>query len=83
MLRLWSLTMCYGRYETVINEDEALQLPYNELAKMLNCSPSNVAILQSATAAWMQVCPYGLLLRNVLTSLFLHQTPDAYLQHTA
>ena len=43
------------RYETVINETEALQLAYNELAIMLNCSARNIAILQSATAAWMQV----------------------------
>ena len=50
---------------------------------MLHCSPSNIAILQSATAAWMQVCPCCLLLRNVQTSLFLHQTPDTPLQYTA
>ncbi|CAL5229328.1 g12634 [Coccomyxa viridis] len=48
-----------GGYETVITETEALQLAYNELATMLNCSARNIAILQSATAAWMQVF-YGI-----------------------
>lgn len=34
---------------------EQLQLPYNALAQILNCSPRNIAILQSATSAWAQV----------------------------
>ncbi len=51
----------------MITKTEALQLAYNELATMLNCSARNIAILQSATAAWMQVSPYLLLkLRQVL-----------------
>ena len=37
-------------------EKEALQLAYHELGRMLGCSRHNIAILQSATAAWMQVC---------------------------
>ena len=47
---------CKCRYETVTAEAEALERPYNELGRMLNCSPNNIAILQSATAAWAQVC---------------------------
>lgn len=50
-------SLIHGRYETVIAETEALQLAYHELGRMLNCSPRNIAILQSATAAWMQVFP--------------------------
>jgi hypothetical protein len=43
------------RYETVDRYEETLQSPYTELATMLKCSLGNIAILQSATAAWMQV----------------------------
>ena len=47
---------CNCRYETVTAQAEALKRPYHELGKLLNCSSNNIAILQSATAAWMQVC---------------------------
>ncbi|KAK9901374.1 hypothetical protein WJX75_009053 [Coccomyxa subellipsoidea] len=49
----------YGGYETVDRYEETLQSPYTELATMLKCSLGNIAILQSATAAWMQVF-YGI-----------------------
>ncbi len=29
--------------------------PYTAIAEMLNCEPSEVAVVQSATAAWTQV----------------------------
>ncbi len=37
---------------------EQLQRPYDALASLLNCAPSNIAILQSATSAWAQVHDY-------------------------
>lgn len=43
------------RYETVTARSEDLERPYKALAKMLNCQPSNIAIVQSATSAWTQV----------------------------
>ena len=50
------LQHCVCRYETVTAQAEALQRPYHELSKLLKCSSHNIAILQSATTAWMQVC---------------------------
>ena len=44
-----------NRYETVTSQADTLRLAYKELGRMLNCSPGNIAIMQSATAAWMQV----------------------------
>ncbi|CAK0787116.1 hypothetical protein CVIRNUC_010332 [Coccomyxa viridis] len=49
----------HGGYETATAQAEALKRPYYELGKLLNCSSDNIAILQSATAAWMQVF-YGI-----------------------
>ena len=49
------LRHCNCRYETATAQAEALKRPYYELGKLLNCSSDNIAILQSATAAWMQV----------------------------
>ena len=45
-----------GRYEAVEREARALRQPYEGLARLLNCDPEEVAILQSATAAWTQAC---------------------------
>ena len=44
------------RYEAVEQEAEALRRPYQALSRLLNCKPEEVALLQSATAAWTQVC---------------------------
>lgn len=43
-----------GRYEAVEREADALRQPYQGLARLLNCDAEEVAILQSATAAWTQ-----------------------------
>ena len=43
-----------GRYEAVERESDALRQPYQGLARLLNCDAEEVAILQSATAAWTQ-----------------------------
>ena len=48
-----------GGYETFDASAPALQLPYDALAALLNCSPQEVAVVTSATAAWQQVV-YGL-----------------------
>eukprot|EP00879_Flechtneria_rotunda_P013191 GHRR01013776.1.p1 GENE.GHRR01013776.1~~GHRR01013776.1.p1 ORF type:complete len:440 (+),score=145.36 GHRR01013776.1:194-1513(+) len=48
-----------GGYETVNRRGYDLELPYTALAKMLNCSPSEIAIVNSATSAWAQVF-YGI-----------------------
>lgn len=42
------------RYEAVFAEKQALDRAYSAVAEMLNCESSEVAILQSATAAWTQ-----------------------------
>ena len=60
--------LSHDRYETVTTEKEALQLAYHELGRMLGCSQHNIAILQSATAAWMQV-------HAIVASWSLHQIP--------
>ncbi len=57
------------RYEMVEKYKEDLQRPYHALAAMLNCKPSEIAVLQSATSAWAQVTP--------ALTLFLHMSPDA------
>lgn len=44
-----------GRYEAVEREADALRKPYQGLARLLNCDAEEIAILQSATAAWTQV----------------------------
>ncbi|KAK9837100.1 hypothetical protein WJX81_002716 [Elliptochloris bilobata] len=59
-----------GGYEAIEREASALRRPYQGLAKLLNCEPEEVAILQSATSAWTQVF-YGLELSQgdrILTS---------------
>ena len=43
-----------GRYEAVEREANALRQPYQGLARLLNCDADEVAIVQSATAAWTQ-----------------------------
>lgn len=50
-MKAWSFAC---RYETVQSHSKELQLPYRALAKMLNCQPHNIAIVQSATSAWTQ-----------------------------
>eukprot|EP00891_Asterochloris_glomerata_P003772 jgi/Astpho2/3772/Aster-04947 len=44
-----------GGYEAAAEQQQALQRPYDALARMLNCSPDNIAVLVSATSAWGQV----------------------------
>lgn len=59
------------RYEAAEASTEALERPYHALARLLNCGPEEVAILQSATLAWQQVF-FGLNLSSkhrVLTSV--------------
>lgn len=53
------LEALYGGYEVAAREVEALQRPYDALARLINCSPDEVAIVQSATSAWAQVF-YGI-----------------------
>lgn len=48
-----------GGYETVDASADALHRPYTALAALLHCSPDELAIVSSATAAWQQVI-YGL-----------------------
>ncbi len=45
------------RYEAVEAQAEALERPYQGLAALLNCERDEVALLQSATAAWTQARP--------------------------
>ena len=49
------LTLALSRYEAAAEQQQALQRPYDDLARMLNCSPDNIAVLVSATSAWGQV----------------------------
>ena len=44
-----------SRYEAAMDQQQALQRPYDALARMLNCSMDNIAVLVSATSAWGQV----------------------------
>lgn len=46
-------------YEAFDHEREALARPYSAIASLLNCEPSEIAVVTSATAAWQQVV-YGL-----------------------
>ena len=56
-----------------------VERPYTALAALLNCQPSNIALMSSATAAWVQVlgmlvcwnCASMLLLAEV-RGRFLH-----------
>jgi len=41
-----------GGYETVEERSEDLVRPYNAIADLLNCEPSEIAIGQSATSMW-------------------------------
>jgi hypothetical protein len=48
---------CHIRYEAVEAQAEALERPYQALATLLNCERDEIALLQSATAAWTQARP--------------------------
>jgi len=49
----------YGGYETATLRESDLFRPYEELGRLLNCDPSEIAIVTSATEAWLQAI-YGL-----------------------
>eukprot|EP00890_Picochlorum_soloecismus_P003125 jgi/Picsp_1/3813/NSC_01325-R1_aminotransferase class v len=49
----------YGGYETAKLRESDLFRPYKELSRLLNCDPSEIAIVTSATEAWLQAI-YGL-----------------------
>ena len=49
----------YGGYETAKLRETDLFAPYDELGRLLNCDPSEIAIVTSATEAWLQAI-YGL-----------------------
>lgn len=49
----------YGGYETAKLRESDLRTPYDELGRLLNCDPSEIAIVTSATEAWLQAI-YGL-----------------------
>ena len=59
------------RYEAVEQEAEALRRPYQALSRLLNCKPEEVALLQSATAAWTQVCSGNCLCMSRISVLCL------------
>ena len=42
------------RYEAAIEQQSALQDVYTQIAKLLHCKADEIAIMQSATAAWTQ-----------------------------
>jgi len=52
----------HGGYETSETKADALSLPYAALASLLNCQPDEIAITQSATAAWQMA--FGSLLSS-------------------
>lgn len=41
-----------GGYEAAAHNAEAVERPYGALAQMLGCSPSEIAVVESATRAW-------------------------------
>ena len=50
-----ALSVLRCRYEACTLEAEALRLPYEALARLINCSPSEIAVVCGATQAWTQV----------------------------
>lgn len=44
-----------GGYEVQKSLSDDLNIPYIALAKILNCSPNEIAIVQNATDAWQKV----------------------------
>jgi hypothetical protein len=48
-----------GGYEVADASADVLKRPYTALAQLINCSPQEIAVVTSATAAWQQVV-YGL-----------------------
>ena len=60
------LGLLLSRYEAATDQQQALQRPYDALARMLNCSPDNIAVLVSATSAWGQVSSLLSLFFNLL-----------------
>lgn len=45
----------YGGYETMEKYQKSISLIYKNLAQMLNAEPSEIALLQSASMAWLKV----------------------------
>ncbi len=45
----------YGGYETMEKYQDDISLIYKHLAQMLNAQPSEIALLQSASLAWLKV----------------------------
>ncbi len=41
-----------GGYEAAAHNAEAVERPYRVLAELLGCSPSEIAVVESATRAW-------------------------------